>query len=160
MRAIIIEDTEEIADCMQQSLLDMGITSDCFAEGKLFSHALTLVDYDLAVVDLNLPDTDGLELIASLRRGNSSTPILIVSARTSIENRVTGLDIGANDYLIKPFDLNEFEARIRALIRRRAASIKQTISLGELLFNQSSREFELNGENMDLPPRARAVLEL
>ena len=160
MRAIIIEDTEEIADCMQQSLLDMGITSDCFAEGKLFSHALTLVDYDLAVVDLNLPDTDGLELIASLRRGNSSTPILIVSARTSIENRVTGLDIGANDYLIKPFDLNEFEARIRALIRRRAASIKQTISLGELLFNQSSREFELNGENMDLPPRERAVLEI
>ena len=160
MRAIIIEDNEEIADCMQQSLHDMGITSDRFTEGKLFSHALTLVDYDLAVVDLNLPDTDGLQLISSLRKKNSTTPILIVSARTSIEDRVTGLDIGADDYLIKPFDLNEFEARIRALMRRRAAAIKQTISLGKLVFNQSSREFELNGENLDLPPRERAVLEI
>ena len=160
MRAIIIEDNKEIADCMQQSLHDMGITSDRFAEGKLFSHAVTLVDYDLAVVDLNLPDTDGLQLIASLRRKNNTTPILIVSARTSIEDRVSGLDIGADDYLIKPFDLNEFEARIRALIRRRAASSKQTISLGGLVFNQRSREFELNNENMDLPPRERAVLEI
>ncbi len=160
MRAIIIEDTDEIADCMQRSLQDMGITSDRFAQGKLFSHALTLVDYDLAVVDLNLPDSDGLDLIANLRKQQNTTPVLIVSARTSIEDRVTGLDIGADDYLIKPFDLNEFEARIRALIRRRPDSIRPIIALGELIFDQSSREFELHGEIMELSPRERSVLEI
>ncbi len=165
MRAIIIEDTDEIADCMQRSLQDMGITSDRFAQGKLFSHALTLVDYDLAVVDLNLPDSDGLDLIANLRKQQNTTPhhttpVLIVSARTSIEDRVTGLDIGADDYLIKPFDLNEFEARIRALIRRQPDSNRPIIALGELTFDQSSREFELYGELMELSPRERSVLEI
>jgi len=160
MRAIVIEDTNEIADCMQQSLSDMGITSDRFAEGRLWDQAIGLVDYDLAVVDLNLPDSDGLDLVSKLRKSGSTTPVLIVSARTSIEDRVRGLDLGADDYLIKPFDLNEFDARVRALIRRRADAIRPSIKFGELEFDQSSREFTLFGKNLELPPRERAVLEI
>lgn len=159
MRALIIEDTEDIAECMQQSLHDMGITSDWFVVGRRVAEALSLTDYDLLILDLNLPDADGLQILDKLRSKGDSTPVLIVSARISIEERVSGLDIGADDYLIKPFDLHEFEARVRALLRRDKDSRTPVIRYGDLEFNQTSREFEANGHAVDLSPRERAVLE-
>lgn len=159
MRALIIEDTEDIAECMQQSLRDMGITSDWFTEGHRASAALDLSEYDLLILDLNLPDADGLDVLRALRTGGDATPVLIVSARISIEDRVSGLDLGADDYLIKPFDLHEFEARVRALLRRDKESRIPIIRFGDLEFDQATREFRANGELMDLSPRERAVLE-
>ena len=160
MRAIIIEDSEEIAECMEQSLTDMGITSDVFSDGSKFRHATSMVDYDLMVVDLNLPDSDGIDLVKEFRIKHSKAPVLIVSARTSIDDRVEGLNIGADDYLVKPFDLNEFEARIRALLRRSGEKSKPIIEFGNLLFDQNTRQFKLNKNDIELSPRERAVLEI
>lgn len=159
MRALIIEDSEDIAECMQQSLHDMGITSDWFVEGRRVAEAFNLTDYDLLILDLNLPDADGLQVLKKLRAGGDTTPVLIVSARISIEDRVSGLDLGADDYLIKPFDLHEFEARVRALLRRDKEARIPLISFGDLKFDQATREFEANGRQMELSPRERAVLE-
>ncbi|MEM7502775.1 MAG: response regulator transcription factor [Pseudomonadota bacterium] len=159
MRALIIEDTEDIAECMQQSLRDMGITSDWFTEGRRANAALDLSEYDLLILDLNLPDADGLDVLKALRAGGDTTPVLIVSARISIEDRVSGLDLGADDYLIKPFDLHEFEARVRALLRRDKESRNPVIRFGDLEFDQTTREFRASGELVDLSPRERAVLE-
>ena len=160
MRAIIIEDSEEIAECMEQSLEDMGITSDTFSEGSKFRHATSMVDYDIMVMDLNLPDSDGIDLVKEFRLKHTKTPVLIVSARTSIDDRVEGLNIGADDYLVKPFDLNEFEARIKALLRRSSEERKPTIEFGELMFDQNTRQFKLNNDDIELSPRERAVLEI
>ena len=159
MRALVIEDAEDIAECMQQSLQDMGITSDWFVEGKRVAAAFDLTDYDLLILDLNLPDADGLEVLRKLRAGGDTTPVLIVSARISIEERVSGLDLGADDYLIKPFDLHEFEARVRALLRRDKESRIPLISFGSLNFDQTTREFDTDGQLIELSPRERAVLE-
>ena len=160
MRALIIEDTEDIAECMQQSLSDMGIASDWFTEGQRVAAALDLTEYDVLILDLNLPDADGLEVLKSLRAGGDPTPVLIVSARISIEERVSGLDLGADDYLIKPFDLHEFEARVRALLRRDKEARTPVLRFGDLEFDQTTREFCAQGESVALSPRERAVLEI
>ncbi|MBL4827010.1 MAG: response regulator transcription factor, partial [Spongiibacteraceae bacterium] len=160
MRVLIIEDHEDIAECVQQSLADMGIASDKFAESRHFSYAAKSVDYDLLILDLNLPDADGLDLLREFRKLRKTTPVLITSARISVSDRVAGLDLGADDYLPKPFDLNELEARVRALLRRGQATQSPTIELGALVFNQTSRDFFIDGQAMDLPPRERAVLEI
>lgn len=159
MRALIIEDTEDIAECMQQSLSDMGLASDWFAEGERLRSALDLTEYDILILDLNLPDADGLELLRTMRAQGNPTPVLIVSARIRIEDRVHGLDLGADDYLVKPFDLHEFEARVRALLRRDKEARSPTIRFGALEFDQATREFLLEGDALTLAPRERAVLE-
>lgn len=160
MRALIIEDAEDIAECMQQSLDDMGIASDWFAQGRRVAEAFDLAEYDLLILDLNLPDTDGLKVLRDLRARGDTTPVLIVSARIRIEDRVSGLDLGADDYLIKPFDLHEFEARARALLRRDKDARTPMISFGELEFDQGTREFRIGGNEVEFSPRERAVLEL
>jgi DNA-binding response OmpR family regulator len=160
MRALIIEDTEDIAECMQQSLQDMDIASDWFVEGRRVAEAFEFADYDLLILDLNLPDADGLQVLRDLRKKGETTPVLVVSARISIEDRVSGLDLGADDYLTKPFDLNEFEARVRALLRRDKDARTPLLSLGSLEFDQATREFHANGDSMELSPRERAVLEI
>lgn len=159
MRALIIEDTEDIAECMQQSLSDMGLSSDWFTEGQHVNAAMDFTEYDVLILDLNLPDTDGLAVLKTLRDTGNSTPVLIVSARISIEDRVSGLNLGADDYLIKPFDLHEFEARIRALLRRDKGARIPTLVFGALEFDQTTREFRANGAPLELSPRERSVLE-
>ena len=159
MRALIIEDTDDIAECMQQSLSDMGLASDWFAEGARLRSALDLTAYDILILDLNLPDADGLELLRTMRAQGNPTPVLVVSARIRIEDRVHGLDLGADDYLVKPFDLHEFEARVRALLRRDKEARSPIIRFGALAFDQATREFLLDGDALMLAPRERAVLE-
>ena len=160
MRTLIIEDNIEIAECIQESLLDMGIASDHFTEGVRVKDAFRAAEYDLLILDLNLPDTDGLKILQSFRKWNRETPVLIVSARIRIEDRVRGLDLGADDYLVKPFDLVELEARVRALLRRNLESRSPLISFGSIEFDQSSREFSIAGKPLDLSPRERSVLEI
>ena len=160
MRALIIEDTEDIAECMQQSLSDMGIASDWFTEGQRVAAALDLTEYDVLILDLNLPDADGLEVLKSLRAGGDPTPVLIVSARISIEERVSGLDLGADDYLIKPFDPEELEARIRALLRRVQGEAINETRLGRLALDRAARVVRVAERRLDLPQREFRVLEI
>ncbi len=160
MRVLVIEDNKEIAETIASSLNDMDIASDLFEEGRLGREALFSAEYDLLILDLNLPDRDGLSLLKELRRDGNETPILIVSARISIDERVKGLDLGADDYLVKPFHLHELEARIRALLRRNQEARTPLLEFGELSFDQVTREFYAAGESLDLSPRERAVLEV
>ncbi len=160
MRALVIEDNNDIAECIQQSLSDMGIASDWFVEGRRVEDAFRTEEYNLLILDLNLPDCDGLRVLRNFRKKGRETPVLIISARTSIDERVSGLDCGADDYLIKPFDLQELDARVRALLRRENNVRNPVISFGPLSFNQSTREFELDGEPLELSQRERAVLEI
>lgn len=160
MRTLVIEDNPDIAECMQQSLADMGIATDWFAEGKRVLEACMTDEYDLMILDLNLPDTDGLQILKHFRSAGNDTPVLIVSARSSVEDRVNGLDCGADDYLSKPFDLNELDARVRALLRRDKHVRSPVIHFGPLAFDQSTREFKLQDQTMDLSRREREVLEI
>ena len=160
MRALIIEDKAEIADCIEQTLNDMGIATDSFRRGSLGWQAIETAEYDLVVLDLNLPDQDGLGILKKTRASGNETPVLIISARTSIDDRVKGLDLGADDYLIKPFAIHELEARVRALLRRSQDTRSNLIEYAGLTFDQKSREFYVRERCLDLPPRERSVLEI
>ena len=160
MRALIVEDNIEVADCIGQALKDMGLAIDSFARAALGWHALQSAEYDLIVLDLNLPDRDGLSLLKQARGRGNKTPLLIVSARTGIDERVAGLDLGADDYLVKPFSLHELEARVRALLRRSRETRLNRIEYAGLGFEQKSREFYAGGQRLSLPPRERSVLEI
>ena len=159
MKALIIEDNEEIAECMEASLADLAITADRFAEGRRLFDATRVSEYDLVILDLNLPDHDGLKLLKKLRDAGDRTPVLIVSARINLSDKVSGLDIGADDYLTKPFELEEFEARVRALLRRQQSARTPLLRFRGLAYDQNSREFSVRGAVLDLSPRERSVLE-
>lgn len=160
LRALIIEDNDDIADCMQQSLQHMEIAYDRFDQGQLGLNASRVATYDLLILDLNLPDMDGLKILAKIKKEQSDIPVLVVSARISIEDRVKGLDLGADDYLVKPFALTEWEARVRALFRRGKNERNTRIQFASLEFDQGTREFWLAEKILELSPRERSVLEL
>jgi two-component system response regulator TctD len=160
MRALVIEDNTDIAECIVQSLSDMDITSDWFNEGKYVASAFAVATYDILILDLNLPDGDGFKVLKDFRESGGKTPVLIISARISVDDRVSGLDLGADDYLVKPFALNEFEARVRALLRREFSSRSSCIQFGELTLDQTTRVFSLAEFPLELSGRERSVLEI
>ena len=160
MRALVIEDNSDIAECIIESLSQMGITCDWFSEGHYFEASIAVATFDIIILDINLPDTDGFTILKKYRLSESQTPVLIISARISVEDRVHGLNIGADDYLVKPFALNEFEARVRALLRRDTKTKSETITFGDISYNQTTREFSIYDKVLTPPPRERAVLEI
>ena len=126
MRALVVEDNLEISECMEECLRDMDIAADCFYEGRNSMEAFRLVDYDIFILDLNLPDADGLDILKAIRDKGVNTPVLIVSARARIDERVHGLDLGADDYLVKPFGLRELVARWPGGSRRTLRIVAET----------------------------------
>jgi len=160
MRALVVEDDSTIADFVVRGLREAGFASDHAADGEAGLDAALEHAYDVAIVDLMLPKRDGLSLIEELRRRHVQTPVLILSARRSVDDRVRGLQAGGDDYLIKPFAFAELLARVQALVRRATrAPEPTTLTVGDMTLDLLSRRVTRNGQPIELRPREFALLE-
>lgn len=160
MRILIIEDDVKIAEFIRKGLIQEGFAVDLAPDGEEGLHLALTEEYDLAIVDIMLPKLDGLKLIETLRRQQIQMPIIILSAKRSIEDRVRGLQKGSDDYLTKPFAFSELLARVQALIRRaKGVSEPTRLSVGDLSVNLLTREVLRGGERIDLQPLEYALLE-
>jgi DNA-binding response OmpR family regulator len=159
MRLLIVEDDSELLEGLAALLRQSGYEVDAHADGRQALNALLASTYDLAVVDLMLPGMNGISLVRNLRRQNIGLPILVITARDALEDRVGGLDAGADDYLVKPFEMPELEARVRALLRRQRADREQEIRIGSLVFVPGQPRVTLGETSVDLPAGELALLE-
>ena len=160
MRFLIVEDDALLADGLSRTLRAGGHTADCVANAEHAALALKNEAFDVVLLDLGLPGMDGFELLARLRRGGNTVPVIVISARDALGDRVRGLDLGADDYLVKPFERAELEARVRALIRRRATPVAPQLRFGRLALDLGAREARVDGERVELTPREWAIMEL
>lgn len=160
MRILIAEDDSILADGLTRSLRQTGYAVDHVATGLAADSALAAQTFDLLILDLGLPNLSGLEVLRRLRARHSHLPVLILTAADSIDERVKGLDLGADDYMAKPFALAELEARVRALTRRGAGGGATVIQHGPLSFDQVGRIAYLNDQMLDLSARELELLEV
>ena len=158
MRVLLIEDDELIAHGIATGLRAHGLTVDTVGTASLAEAALSTVHWDVVILDLGLPDEDGMSLLKRLRTGGMALPVLILTARDAVEHRVAGLRAGADDYLLKPFDLSELVARLQALLRRAAGRSVDVIEHGALRLDPASGEVSLNGSAVVLSRRELALL--
>lgn len=158
MKLLIAEDSPLIGAAMEQGLRMAGFEVSWARDGKAAEAALQGEHFDLLILDLGLPQLDGLSLLKHLRQADNPLPVLIVTARDAISDRVTGLNAGADDYLIKPFDLNELVARTHALLRRQSGRAKPELCLGGLCLNPLSHEARLDGRELKLSQREFTLL--
>jgi two-component system response regulator QseB len=158
MRVLVIEDDPMIGRAVVAGLQDGGYTVDWVREGTDAELALTHRVYDLALLDLGLPQRDGLEILKGLRRSGNTIPIVVITARDAIADRVAGLDNGADDYLVKPFDLDELLARARAVIRRKDGRPTPEMACGALVVDPVKRRVTFRGAPVELSAREFAVL--
>ena len=159
MRIVIIEDNKPLATGIAHRLRDRGYGVDLLYDGSDADVFLSSEGADLIILDINLPSMDGLEVLRRVRQRNDPTPILMLTARTNTSDRVAGLDAGADDYLVKPFELDELEARVRALSRRRDIARSAVESIGNLEFDIGSRVLRGGGDVIDLRRRELAAFE-
>jgi len=160
MRALLVEDDAAIAEFVARGLREAGFALDRFADGQLGLAAAIDQPYDVAIVDLMLPKRDGLSLIEELRRRGVATPVLILSARRSVDDRVQGLQAGGDDYLTKPFAFAELLARVQALVRRATrAPEPTTLTVDDVVLDLLSRRVTRGGKAIDLRPREFTLLE-
>ena len=160
MRVLLVEDNRSLSKWIAKALRHTGMVVDCMYDGVQADHVLLTQTYDVVLLDLSLPRMDGIMVLRNLRARESRVPVLVLTVRSSIEERVIGLDAGADDYLAKPFDLTELEARIRALVRRARGSIGNELALGSLHYDSAGRLFRLGGNALALTPREHELLEL
>jgi two-component system OmpR family response regulator len=160
MRILIVEDDPVLSDGLIRSLRSSDYAVDFATDGAAADHILSAGSFDLVILDLGLPRLEGYEVLRRLRRRGSKTPVLILTALDSLEDRVKGLDQGADDYLTKPFDLPELEARVRALIRRGQSGGGSLLSHGTLTLDTAGRRASLAGEPLELSAREIGVLEV
>ena len=161
MRVLVVEDDAAIASFISRGLREAGAAVDVAADGDEGLLKARLGEYDAIVMDLMLPGRDGLSLISDLRREGIRTPVLILTARRSVEDRVRGLETGGDDYLVKPFAFPELLARVQALIRRSQGSPEAThLILGDLMLDRLTRRVERAGREIELRPREFALLDL
>ncbi|KAA5975040.1 MULTISPECIES: transcriptional regulator TctD [Pantoea] len=157
MRLLLVEDTEDLARWLEKALTQKGFAVDRVADGMAADHALQCEAYALVVLDISLPRMDGLEVLARLRRRGQSVPVLLLTARSALDDRVRGLNLGADDYLTKPFEMDELEARLRALLRRSQSHTSQNQSLGQLVLDGEGY-FLLADRPLALTPREASIL--
>ena len=160
MRILLVEDDALLGEGIQTGLAQDGYTVDWLKDGRVADQALQHEDFDLLVLDLNLPGLSGLDLLKALRSRESDMPVLILTARDTVSDRIAGLDCGADDYLVKPFDIDELSARMRALLRRSAGRASPSIINGELSIDPSTHRVTMNEVEITLSQREFAILEL
>ncbi len=159
MRLLVVEDDVAIASSLQRALGRSGHVVDLSPDGQSALVALNCTHYDCIILDLGLPDIDGTEMLRRLRRRRNQTPVVVLSARDDTVDRVQGLDLGADDYIVKPFELDELEARIRSVTRRSIAGRGDDVTVGGLRLAMAERRFHLHEKPLDLTVREFAVLE-
>lgn len=160
MRLLLIEDNPRLGSLIHDGLTKDGLTVDWQQTLEDGEATLAAAAFDLVLLDLGLPDGDGLDLIRRLRRASDTIPILVLTARGGLSDRITGLDAGADDYLVKPFDISELSARCRALLRRPIQGLTPVLSVGKLTFNTSSRQAAYDGAAIELSRREAGLLEV
>lgn len=160
MRILLAEDDRLLADGLSMVLRDSGYSVDVASSGTEADEAVEVHPYDLLILDLGLPKLDGLEVLKRLRMRGQTLPVLILTARDGLEDRVTGLDLGANDYITKPFELRELQARIRALLRKDHWNNRTEVRCGALKFDTVTRTATVSSKPIELSAREIAVLEI
>ena len=159
MRILLVEDHLELSRWLAKALEDAHLTVECAMNGADADALLHTQEYALVILDLTLPKMDGLDVLKRLRARGSKAPVLILTARGGLNEKVQGLNLGADDYLAKPFELAELEARVKALLRRSQGNEAVTLVCGELSFDTVARQFFYSANLMSLTPREHAVLE-
>ncbi|MFA6920711.1 MAG: response regulator [Gallionella sp.] len=160
MRVLIVEDDPILADGLMRILQRHNYVVTHESNGRRADQLLAVQQFELVILDMGLPDMDGSEILRRLRHRNLKVPVLVLTARDKVEDRVKGLDCGADDYLAKPFDLLELEARIRALLRRGQSASSALLQVGELCLDTAGHRATLNGEMLELSARELSVLEV
>jgi len=158
MRLLVVEDEEDLRRGLEQALREEGYAVDSAGEGTDALYLAETWNYDAIVLDIMLPGLDGWEILRRVRQ-KKKVPVLLLTARDGFRDRVRGLDLGADDYLVKPFDLGELLARVRALIRRSAGAPNPVVSLGPVVVNTAARSVTVEGEAAELTAREYALLE-
>ncbi len=160
MRILVVEDVADVGEAIVASLERIGHTVDWQRNGDEADALLAAQDYDLLVLDVMLPEMDGFAVLKRLRQRRKGTPVLMLTARSQVEDRVSALDLGADDYLVKPFDFRELEARVRVLLRRKTGSSTNLIEAGGIVLDQAGRHATLHGKPLDLTRRELTLLEI
>ena len=159
MRLLLVEDNRDLADWLSKTLRQASYVVDVVYDGEDVEHALAAGDHALIILDLALPRMGGMEVLKRLRARGTPVPVIVLTANASLDGRVKGLNEGADDYLAKPFQIEELEARIRVQLRRANDRTAPVISCGDLVFDTNTRLFSLAGATLSLTPREHAVLE-
>src|SRR5574340_511238 len=160
MRILLVEDDRLLGDGVKAGLTQAGYAVDWVRDGEAAVAALSTETFAAVVLDLGLPKRDGLSVLKWMRGRHDATPVLILTARDQLDDKVRGLDLGADDYVLKPFDLDEIAARLRALVRRAHGRTEPVLSLGEIELNPAARTVTRNGEPVELTPREFDLLHL
>jgi two-component system OmpR family response regulator len=159
VRILVVEDNATLAAGLAAVLKGSGYAVDVVGDGASAVAVVATERFDLVILDLNLPEMDGIDVLRTIRGRQDDVAVLILSARHSLTERVTGLNLGADDYMIKPFDVEELEARVRTLMRRRAGLKAATVYFGDVVLDLNTRSFSWRGAAIDIPARELALLE-
>jgi two-component system OmpR family response regulator len=159
VRILVVEDNAVLARGLADVLRGNGYAVDIVSDGPSAVSVIGVERFDLVILDLNLPGMDGIEVLRTIRQAPGGPGVLILSARDALEDRVRGLDLGADDYVVKPFDVDELEARVRMLLRRQAGLRTTTLAFGSVTFDLNSRSFYADGAPLELPAREIGLLE-
>jgi DNA-binding response OmpR family regulator len=159
MKLLVVEDDRMLSELVRRALLEEGYTVDVVADGDQGEALAFVHDYDGIVLDVVLPGKSGLQLVQALRREGRATPVLLLTGRRGKQEIVRGLDLGADDYLTKPFDLDELKARVRALVRRGGARQNDRVALGGLVLDRLRRQATMNGRQLHMTPKEFSLLE-
>ena len=160
MKILLIEDYKPLRESIKKGLIENGYAVDSTSDGEEGLWYASTGEYDVVVLDLRLPGMDGLEVLKGLRAQKNKVHVLIITARDSVDDRVKGLDLGADDYLVKPFEFSELLARVRALVRRKHDQKEPVIRVGDLEIDTSGREVKRGGKLLDLTVKEYAIMEI
>jgi len=159
MRILLVEDNIELADLLAERFRKEGHAIDCEHDGRQADDLLAHARFDIVILDINLPNRDGFDVLRAMRRREDKTPVLVLTARSEIDERIAGLDSGADDYMVKPCDFRELSARCRALLRRRSGEAHNLFQCGNFSFDRCAKRASIDGRDLELRHREVQLLE-